>query len=134
MEERAKARKDQAQRAKELRELQLQSMLMTVATTQGRSNSERGRNEAMDEFDADDTVGSPAKQEDEDTVLANTMGQMPFRPMTAAEQRKQQLIAKRQAIAQRTQANLLKLHAEREAKIAALDAKLDKVGDAKTNA
>ena len=74
MEERAKARKDQAQRAKELRELQLQSMLMTVATTQGRSNSERGRNEAMDEFDADDTVGSPAKQEDEDTILANTMG------------------------------------------------------------
>jgi len=37
-------------------------------------------------------------------------------------------------MAERTQANLLKLHAEREAKIAALDAKLDKVGDAKTNA
>ena len=29
---------------------------------------------------------------------------------------------------------LRRLHAEREAKIAALDAKLDKVGDAKTNA
>ena len=67
MEEKAKARKDQAQRAKELRELQLQSMLMTVATTNGASNSKRGRNKAMDEIDGEDMAmaGSfPAKQEE----------------------------------------------------------------------
>jgi len=51
-----------------------------------------------------------------------------------AEKRKQQLVAKRLAAAARTQANLLKLHQEREAKIAALDAKLDKVEDTRTNA
>ena len=73
MEEKAKARKDQAQRAKELRELQLQSMLMTVATTKGGSNSKRGRIEVMDEFDADDIAGSPARQEDQD-IMANSMG------------------------------------------------------------
>ena len=73
MEEKAKARKDQAQRAKELRELQLQSMLMTVATTKGGSNSKRGRIEAMDELDADDIAGSPTRQEDQD-IMANSMG------------------------------------------------------------
>ena len=91
MEEKAKARKDQAQRAKELRELQLQSMLMTVATTNGASNSKRGRNEAMGEVDGEDMAGSsPAKQEElQEDIIANTMGQMPVRPVTAAEQRKQ---------------------------------------------
>lgn len=51
-----------------------------------------------------------------------------------AEQRKQQLVAKRLATAARTQANLIKLHEQREAKIAALDAKLDKIEDTRTNA
>jgi len=90
MEEKAKARKDQAQRAKELRELQLQSLLMTVATKKSGSNSKRGRNEVVDELDdADDMAGSPTtKQEDQDIIMANTMGQMPVRPVTAAEQRK----------------------------------------------
>ena len=44
------------------------------------------------------------------------------------------MVAKRLAAAARTQANLIKLHEQREAKIAALDAKLDKVEDTRTNA
>ena len=58
----------------------------------------------------------------------------PARPMTAAEQKKQRLIAKRQAAAERTQANLIKLHEQREAKIAALQAKLEKVEEQQKSA
>ena len=54
--------------------------------------------------------------------------------MTAAERRKMQLVAKNQKLAERRAANLLKLHAQREAKIAALDEKLVKVEDARMNA
>ena len=65
----------------------------------------------------------------EANTQANSGNQSLSPPQTAVEKRKQQLLAKKQAIAERTQANLLRLHAEREAKIAALDAKYMKIQD-----
>ena len=53
------------------------------------------------------------------------MEEKPQRPMTtAAEQRRQKLIEKNAAIAERKRLNFIKIHEEREAKIAALNAKL----------
>ena len=49
----------------------------------------------------------------------------PERPMTAAEQRKQKLLERRLEAAEKRQANLRRLHEQREAKIASLDAKLE---------
>ena len=46
--------------------------------------------------------------------------------MTAADLKRQKLIAKREEIAERKKAAILKAHEEQEYKIAALDAKLDK--------
>ena len=49
----------------------------------------------------------------------------PERPMTAAELRKQKLLERRLEAAEKRQANLRRLHEQREAKIASLDAKLE---------
>lgn len=46
----------------------------------------------------------------------------PKRPMTAAEKRKADLIARKEAIAERKKQTLLKIHEEKEAKIKKLEA------------
>ena len=52
--------------------------------------------------------------------------------MTAAEQKRQKIIAKREEVAERKKAALIRLHQEEQEKIAALDAKLDRVADNKS--
>ena len=52
--------------------------------------------------------------------------------MTAAEQKRQKIIAKREEVVERKKAALIRLHQEEQEKIAALDAKLDRVADNKS--
>ena len=57
-----------------------------------------------------------------------------MRPQTAAEQRRQKLLVKKAKIADRKKAALIKMHEVEEAKIAALNAKLERSTDLETNA
>lgn len=70
IEEKVKARKAQAQRAKELRELQLQSMLLTVATNVG--PSKRGRSANSDDdllLEANEHRGAATPREAKDEPM-----------------------------------------------------------------